>query len=80
MAFAEGQKLDAYATFDELSKLTPDFKRQLKITGGFLNDLASASDPKAFVYAFDGTAFPNVPAAAAAAQLRRGMDLHQRQQ
>ena len=31
------------------------------ISGGFLNDLASKSDPKAFVYAFDGTAFPNVP-------------------
>ncbi len=61
VAFAEGQKLDAYATFDELSKLTPEVTRQLKITGGFLNDLASASDPKAFVYAFDGTAFPNVP-------------------
>ena len=61
VAFTEGQKLEAYATFDELSKLTPDFKRQLKITGGFLNDLASKSDPKAFVYAFDGTAFPNVP-------------------
>jgi FtsP/CotA-like multicopper oxidase with cupredoxin domain len=59
--FTEGQRLDAHATFDELSKLTPDFTRQLKITGGFLNDLASAADPKAFVYAFDGTAFPNVP-------------------
>ena len=61
VAFEEGQKLGAYATFDELSKLTPDFKRQLTISGGFLNDLASKSDPKAFVYAFDGTAFPNVP-------------------
>ena len=61
VAFAEGQKLDAYATFDELSKLTPDFTRQLTITGGFLNDLASKADPKSFVYAFDGTAFPNVP-------------------
>ena len=61
VAFAEGQKLGAYATFDELSSLTPDFKRQLRITGGFLNDLASKADPKAFVYAFDGTAFPNVP-------------------
>ena len=31
------------------------------ISGGFLNDLASKADSKAFVYAFDGTAFPNVP-------------------
>ncbi len=61
VAFAEGQKLGAHATFDELSKLTPDFKRELTISGGFLNDLASQSDPKAFVYAFEGTAFPNVP-------------------
>ena len=60
-AFEEGQKLGAYATFDDLSKVTPDFKRQLTITGGFLNNLASTADPKAFVYAFDGTAFPNVP-------------------
>ena len=61
VAFEEGQKLGAYASFEELSKLTPDFKRQLTISGGFLNDLASKSDPKAFVYAFEGTAFPNVP-------------------
>jgi FtsP/CotA-like multicopper oxidase with cupredoxin domain len=61
VTFAEGQKLGAYATFDELSQVTPDFKRELTITGGFLNDLASKSDPKAFVYAFEGTAFPNVP-------------------
>ena len=40
---------------------TPDFKRQIVISGGFLNNMASAEDPKAFVYAFDGGAFPNVP-------------------
>jgi FtsP/CotA-like multicopper oxidase with cupredoxin domain len=61
VAFVEGQKLGAYATFDELSQVTPDFKRELTISGGFLNDLASKSDPKSFVYAFEGTAFPNVP-------------------
>ena len=31
------------------------------ISGGFLNNMASTDDPKAFVYAFDGGAFPNVP-------------------
>ena len=41
--------------------MTPDFERELTIAGGFFNDLASKSDPKAFVYAFEGTAFPNVP-------------------
>ena len=61
VAFKDGQPLGAYSAFEDLSKVTPDFKRQLVITGGFLNDLASTSDPKAFVYAFEGTAFPNVP-------------------
>ena len=61
IAFKDGQPLGAYTAFEDLSKVTPDFKRQLVITGGFLNDLASTSDPKAFVYAFEGTAFPNVP-------------------
>lgn len=61
VAFTEGQELGAYATFDELSKLEPDVRRELTITGGFLNNLASKDDPKAFVYAFQDTAFPNVP-------------------
>ena len=47
--------------FHDLSKVTADFRRTLLITGGFLNNHASTSDPKAFVYAFDGNAFPNVP-------------------
>jgi FtsP/CotA-like multicopper oxidase with cupredoxin domain len=59
--FAEGQPLNAYTVFRDLSKVTPDFKRELTIAGFFANDLASKNDPKAFVYAFDGTAFPNVP-------------------
>lgn len=59
--FAEGQPLNAYTVFRDLSKVTPDFKRELTIAGFFANDLASKDDPKAFVYAFDGTAFPNVP-------------------
>ena len=59
--FAEGQPLNAYTAFTDISKVTPDFERDLVISGGFLNDLASKSDPKAFVYAFAGTAFPNVP-------------------
>jgi FtsP/CotA-like multicopper oxidase with cupredoxin domain len=60
IAFKEGQKLDAFAAFEDLSKVTPDFKRKLTIMGGFLNDLASKSDPKSFVYAYEGIAFPNV--------------------
>lgn len=60
-AFVDGQDLKAYTSFEDISKVTPDFTRSLLITGGFLNDLASPADPKAFVYAFAGTAFPNVP-------------------
>jgi FtsP/CotA-like multicopper oxidase with cupredoxin domain len=60
-AFVPGQKLDAPTPFHDLSKLTPDVSRTLLINGGFLNNHASKSDPKAFVYAFDGNAFPNVP-------------------
>jgi FtsP/CotA-like multicopper oxidase with cupredoxin domain len=59
--FVEGQPLGAYTSFVELANTTPDFKRQILISGGFLNNMASVSDPKAFVYAFDGGAFPNVP-------------------
>jgi hypothetical protein len=59
--FAEGQELGAYTVFEDISKVTPDFTRELTIAGAFFNDLASKEDSKAFVYAFDGTAFPNVP-------------------
>ncbi len=59
--FAEGQPLDAYTSFIDLAKVTPDLTRKIVISGGFLNNLASPDDPKAFVYAFDGGAFPNVP-------------------
>jgi FtsP/CotA-like multicopper oxidase with cupredoxin domain len=59
--FIEGQSLGAYTSFVDLAKATPDVKRQILISGGFLNNLASTEDPKAFVYAFDGGAFPNVP-------------------
>ena len=60
-AFTEGQPLGAYTAFENISQVTPDFERDFVISGGFLNDLASKSDPKTFVYAFAGTAFPNVP-------------------
>jgi FtsP/CotA-like multicopper oxidase with cupredoxin domain len=59
--FTEGQSLGGYTSFVDLAKTTPDVKRQILISGGFLNNLASTEDPKAFVYAFDGGAFPNVP-------------------
>lgn len=59
--FTEGQKLGAFTSFDDLSSVTPDLTRHILINGGFLNDLASKVDPKAFIYAFDSAAFPNVP-------------------
>jgi FtsP/CotA-like multicopper oxidase with cupredoxin domain len=60
-AFIEGQKLNGYTPVTDISQGPPDFERELVLSGGFLNDLASKSDPKTFVYALDGTAFPNVP-------------------
>src|SRR5580704_6649026 len=60
-AFNPGQKLGAPTPFHDLSELKPDVSRTLLINGGFLNNHATKADPKAFVYAFDGNAFPNVP-------------------
>lgn len=60
-AFLEGQPLGAYTSFVDLSKAAPDFKREIVMSGGFLNNLASTNDPKAFMYAFDGQTFPNTP-------------------
>jgi FtsP/CotA-like multicopper oxidase with cupredoxin domain len=59
--FIEGQSLGAYTAFVDLASTTPDVTRQILISGGFLNNMASTEDPKAFVYAFDAGAFPNVP-------------------
>src|SRR6201982_190099 len=60
-AFIAGQLLVRYTSLVDLANAVPDVKRQILISGGFLNNMASAEDPKAFVYAFDGGAFPNVP-------------------
>ena len=59
-AFIEGQPLGAYTSFVDLSEATPDVTRDIRINGGFLNDMASREDPKSFVYAFDSGTFPNV--------------------
>jgi FtsP/CotA-like multicopper oxidase with cupredoxin domain len=60
-AFALGQRLDAYTVFEDLSQLKPDVERQLLISGGFLDNLASSDDAKAFMYVFEGIGFPNAP-------------------
>jgi len=59
--FAEGQPLGAYTSFEDISTVTPDVTRNILINGGFLNNLVAANEPKAFIYAFDSGAFPNVP-------------------
>jgi FtsP/CotA-like multicopper oxidase with cupredoxin domain len=61
VAFEEGQALGAYTSFEDLSTVTPDLTRNILINGGFLNDLVNENEPKAFIYAFDSRAFPNVP-------------------
>ena len=60
-AFNEGQKLDAYSVYEDISQVKPDVERELVISGGFLDNLASQSDPKAFMYVFAGIGFPNAP-------------------
>lgn len=60
-AFVEGQRLHAFTSFVDVSRVKPDVKRTLVIGGGFLNNHANPNDPKAFVYSFDGNAFPYVP-------------------
>ncbi|MEU0506631.1 multicopper oxidase domain-containing protein [Nocardia sp. NPDC005998] len=59
--FVPGQQLDAYTSFVDASVGTPDVRRKLTVTGGFGNDKASSSDPKAFTYEFDDNTFPNIP-------------------
>ncbi len=60
--FVAGQALDAPgAPFRDLSQVQPAVVRTLDVTGGFLDDLASPNDPKAFIYAFNDRAFPNPP-------------------
>ena len=47
--------------FEDISQIKPDVERELLISGGFLDNLASPSDPKAFMYVFEGIGFPNAP-------------------
>ena len=61
VTFAEGQALGAFTSFADVAAVTPDVTRDISIVGGFLNDMASKDDPKAFIYSFDGGSFPNVP-------------------
>ncbi|MGE0273183.1 MAG: multicopper oxidase domain-containing protein [Alphaproteobacteria bacterium] len=59
--FPAGQKLNTYTSFVELSKTKPDHTRNILINGGFLNDMTTRDEPKAFIYAFDSKAFPSTP-------------------
>ena len=58
--FVEGQSLGAYTSFVDLADAKADVTRKLLINGGFLNNLVTKEDAKAFIYAFDSGAFPNV--------------------
>ena len=59
--FKEGQPLGAYTVFEDISQVTPDVTRELTISGGFVNSLASSNDPKSFTYVFEGIEFPYAP-------------------
>ena len=41
--------------------MSPTSSARSTIAGGFGNDKASNSDPKAFTYQFDDNIFPNIP-------------------
>lgn len=59
--FEFGQKLDTYTSFVDTAAMTPDVTRNLTVSGGFGNEKASNSDPKAFTYEFADNTFPNIP-------------------
>ncbi len=60
-AFEPGQNLDAYTSFVDTSVMTPAVTRALTITDNIGGDKGSNNDPKAVIYMFDTSAFPNVP-------------------
>ncbi|MCZ4549361.1 multicopper oxidase family protein [Gordonia rubripertincta] len=60
-AFDHGQPLNAYTSFVDTSAMPVDVSRELVVSGGFTNTLASENDPKAFTYAFDSSTYPNIP-------------------
>jgi hypothetical protein len=59
--FKDGQPLGAYTAFETISQVTPNVERELTISGGFVNNLASTADAKSFTYVFEGIEFPYVP-------------------
>ncbi len=61
VVFKPGQALGAHTSFVDTAKIKPDVRRELLINGGFLDDGAHSQEAKAFIYAFDGKAFPHTP-------------------
>jgi FtsP/CotA-like multicopper oxidase with cupredoxin domain len=60
-AFEPGQNLGAYTSFVDTSVMTPAVKRALTITDNIGGDKGSNNDPKAVIYMFDTSGYPNVP-------------------
>jgi hypothetical protein len=58
-AFEPGQNLDAYTSFVDTSVMTPDVTREMTITDTIGGGLASNNDPKAVIYMFEPSGFPN---------------------
>jgi len=59
-AFEPGQNLDAYTSFVDTAVMTPSVTRQMTITDTIGGGLASNNDPKAVIYMFEPSGFPNV--------------------
>lgn len=59
-AFKQGQNLNAFTSFVDTSVMTPALTRALTITDTIGGDKASNNDPKAVIYQFADSGFPNV--------------------
>ena len=59
--FKEGRSSTPTPSFEEHLRSHPDVTRELTISGGFLNNLASTADAKSFTYVCEGIEFPYVP-------------------
>ena len=78
--FVEGQSLGAYTAFADLANTTPDVKRQILISGGFLNNMASLEDSESVRLCVRWRCISSCSINSGTAQLGRGVEVRQPQQ
>ena len=59
--FKEGQKLDAYTVFEDISQVTPDVSASSRSRAASSTIWRARPTPKSFTYVFEGIEFPYVP-------------------